>query len=86
LNEQTIRFLSDKSRNRFTKDTMELSAIFKWYGDDFTLGFRGSRSLSAFILLYQKALNLTLVQQAQLQSQDMDIDFLNYDWLLNAAR
>ena len=86
LTEQTIRFLSDKSRNRFTKDTMELSAIFKWYGDDFTLGFRGSRSLSAFILLYQKALNLTLVQQAQLQSQDMDIDFLNYDWLLNAAR
>jgi len=86
LTEQTIRFLSDKSRNRFTEDTMELSAIFKWYGDDFTLGFRGSRSLSAFILLYQKALNLTLVQQAQLQSQDMDIDFLNYDWLLNAAR
>ncbi|MBA6340299.1 DUF547 domain-containing protein [Colwellia sp. MB02u-10] len=86
LSEQTIRFLTDKSRNRFTEDAMELSAIFKWYGDDFTQGFRGSHSLSAFVLLYREALNLTPAQQAGLKSEDMATNFLNYDWALNAAR
>ncbi|MFT5636566.1 MAG: hypothetical protein ACI89T_002035 [Cognaticolwellia sp.] len=86
LSEQTIRFLTDKSRNRFTEDAMELSAIFKWYGDDFTQGFRGSNSLSAFVLLYYEALNLTATQQALLKSEDIDTNFLNYDWALNAVR
>ena len=86
LNEQTIRFLTDKSRNRITEDTMELSAIFKWYGDDFKQGFRGSNSLSAFVLLYSEALELTPAQQALLSSEDIDIDFLNYDWALNGVR
>ena len=86
LSEQTIRFLTDKSRNRFTEDAMELSAIFKWYGDDFIQGFRGSHSLSAFVLLYREALNLTPAQQAGFKSEDMATNFLNYDWALNAAR
>ncbi|MEH6596973.1 MAG: DUF547 domain-containing protein [Colwellia polaris] len=86
LSEQTVRFLTDTSRNRFNEDSMELSAIFKWYGDDFTLGFRGSNSLSAFILLYHQALNLTSAQQALLASDDMDKKFLNYDWALNAVK
>tara|TARA_R110000803_G_scaffold171295_1_gene234227 strand:- start:75109 stop:75981 length:873 start_codon:yes stop_codon:yes gene_type:complete len=86
LTEQTTRFLSDKSRNRFNEDTMELSAIFKWYGDDFRQGFRGSNSLPAFVLLYGEALNLTPAQQARLTSEDIDTNFLNYDWALNAVR
>ena len=86
LNEQTVRFLTDTSRNRFNDSSMELSAIFKWYGDDFTLGFRGSNSLPTFILLYHQALNLTPAQQALLKSENMDNKFLNYDWTLNAAR
>ena len=86
LSEQTVRFLTDTTRNRFNEDSMELSAIFKWYGDDFTLGFRGSNSLSAFILLYHQALNLTSAQQALLSSDDMDKKFLNYDWALNAVK
>ena len=86
LTEQTVRFLTDTSRNRFNDSSMELSAIFKWYGDDFTLGFRGSNSLPTFILLYHEALNLTPDQQALLKSENMDNKFLNYDWTLNAAR
>ena len=86
LTEQTVRFLTDTSRNRFNDSSMELSAIFKWYGDDFTLGFRGSNSLPTFILLYHQALNLTPAQQALLKSENMDNKFLNYDWTLNAAR
>ncbi|MBA6391968.1 DUF547 domain-containing protein [Colwellia sp. BRX10-3] len=86
LNEQTVRFLTDNTRNRFGERSMELSAIFKWYGVDFALGFQGSNSLPSFILLYQEALNLTPAQQVLLKSEDMDTTFLNYDWALNAAR
>ena len=86
LNEQTVRFLTDSSRNRFNEDSMELSAIFKWYGDDFTLGFDGSNSLSDFIMLYHEVLNLTPAQQSLLTSDDMDKKFLNYDWALNAVK
>jgi len=83
LTQQTIRFLTDKSRNKFEKDTMELSSIFKWYGDDFELGFRNTKSVAAFILLYKTELSLTPAQQQLLQSQDMDIDYFSYDWTLN---
>jgi len=83
---QTLRFLTDKSRNQFSEGNIKLSAIFKWYGDDFALGFRGSDSLSGFILLYQQALNLTPAQQVLLRAKDISISFLDYDWALNDLR
>lgn len=86
LEEQTVRFLSDKTRNRFNKAEMELSSIFKWYQEDFSLGFRASDSLSAFILLYAESLGLTPEQQALLKAKKMDVDYLPYDWQLNVAR
>ena len=86
LEQQTVRFLSDKTRNRFNKAEMELSSIFKWYQEDFSLGFRASDSLSAFILLYAESLGLTPEQQALLKAKKMDVDYLPYDWQLNVAR
>ena len=81
-----MRFLSDKTRNRFNKAEMELSSIFKWYQEDFSLGFRASDSLSVFILLYAESLGLTPEQQALLKAKKMDVDYLSYDWQLNVAR
>lgn len=86
LEQQTVRFLSDKTRNRFNKAEMELSSIFKWYQEDFSLGFRASDSFSAFILLYAESLGLTPEQQALLKAKKMDVDYLSYDWQLNVAR
>ncbi|KXJ49580.1 MAG: hypothetical protein AXW17_00305 [Colwellia sp. Phe_37] len=86
LEQQTVRFLSDKTRNRFNKAEMELSSIFKWYQEDFSLGFRASDSLSAFILLYAESLGLMPEQQALLKAKKMDVDYLPYDWQLNVAR
>jgi hypothetical protein len=86
LEQQTVRFLSDKTRNRFNKAEMELSSIFKWYQEDFSLGFRASDSLSVFILLYAESLGLTPEQQALLKAKKMDVDYLSYDWQLNVAR
>lgn len=84
LEEQTIHFLSDKTRNTVKKDELHLSSIFKWYEDDFEQGFRDSYSLSEFILLYSDAMKLNSAQIIQLKDDDMDIEFLDYNWELNA--
>ena len=86
LHQQTVRFLSDTSRNKLQGNTLKLSSIFKWYKGDFTKGFGGANSLSQFLLLYVDALNLGPAQQQKLTSCDMKIDFLDYNWDLNARR
>ncbi|WP_372942159.1 DUF547 domain-containing protein [Shewanella sp.] len=86
LDAQTKRFLADSSRNYAKGDTVYLSAIFKWYGDDFTQGFAGADSVEAFLLLYPNALQLNAEQQAAAKKQQLDIDFLDYNWSLNAVR
>ncbi len=86
LDAQTKRFLADTSRNYAKGDTVYLSAIFKWYGDDFTQGFAGADSVEAFLLLYPNALQLNAEQQVAAKKQQLDIDFLDYNWSLNAVR
>ncbi len=83
LEEQTQRFLSDTSRNYVQDKTLYLSSIFKWYKDDFEKGFRGAKSLESFLLLYPESLKLSENQSTTLRNNDMEIDFLDYDWQLN---
>lgn len=85
LEDQAKQFLSDRSRNRFEKGSLRVSATFDWYGQDFAKGWRGARSLSAFLGLYAEALGLTTAQSRQLETGKLDIHFLNYDWRLNAS-
>lgn len=84
LEEQTIHFLSDKTRNTVKKDELYLSSIFKWYEEDFEQGFRETYSLSEFILLYSDAMTLSPAHILALKDDDMDIEFLSYNWELNA--
>jgi len=86
LQQQTIRFLSDDSRNKLTTKELQISSIFKWYGGDFEKGFRGTNSLTSFFLLYSDVLNLTQTQQKLLKTKQVDIEYLDYNWDLNAAR
>lgn len=85
LHEQTVRFLSDASRNYMKGDTLYISKIFDWYGDDFSTGWKGAGSLNAFLLLYKDALNLTESEQKQLADDETDIEFLDYNWSLNST-
>lgn len=84
LEQQTIRFLSDSSRNFAKGDTLNLSSIFKWYRGDFENGYKGAKSLSEFTLLYAQELKLSSEQQKALKNKDMDINFTDYNWDLNA--
>jgi hypothetical protein len=83
LQEQAQRFLSDRSRNRLSGNRLQVSSIFKWYGDDFGKGWGGARSLAHFLSLYSQALGLTEPQRQALLQQQIKIEFLPYDRALN---
>lgn len=86
LTQQTERFLTDSSRNYFKGKAIYLSSIFKWYGDDFEVGFRGAKSIQSFLALYSDALKLDQQQTLALKSQDFSVKFLDYNWKLNASK
>mgnify|MGYP002628795384 CR=1 FL=1 len=52
LEEQTVRFMSERSRNRMSADgKLEVSKIFDsspWYGGDFRKGYKGFQSWKVF--------------------------------------
>jgi len=83
LEQQTQLFLSDRSRNRFVNDQLEVSSIFKWYREDFEKGWLGYQSLEQFLSAYADALDLKAKQVSALKNKKMEIDFLDYDWRLN---
>ena len=76
LDDQARRFLSDPSRNRIDSatGTLELSAIFNWFKEDFT---RDGRTLADFLAPY-----LTPQQVQLLRSTPPK--YLDYDWTMNA--
>lgn len=87
LEEQTERFLRDRSRNRFDAKAgkLYLSSIFDWYADDFDLPFRGATSRAAFLALYRDALGIDAATAANLAAGKIEVDFLDYDWSLNRS-
>ena len=89
LEAQTKRFLADASRNKMSENTLHLSKIFDWYREDFDResgSWRGTSTLNAFILLYKDAMQLTEAQVSALKNDTADIEYLDYDWALNAAQ
>ena len=87
LEQQTQRFLADRTRNRWNPERrrLEVSKIFDWYGDDFRQRHRGIRSLPAFFALHAGRLADGADEQARVRSAEVDIGFLDYDWALNDA-
>jgi hypothetical protein len=83
LEDQTRRFLGDRSRNRLRDGRLEVSSIFKWYAEDFAAGWRGLDSVSAFLAAYGPTLDLDARQQAALRAGDLALSYLPYDWSLN---
>jgi hypothetical protein len=94
LNEQAVRFLSDRSRNRYNarKGELEVSKIFDWFKEDWTSGYRGFdgkqapiRSREQYFGRYAALLGETPEQQALIEAGKVPIGFLEYDWALNDA-
>ena len=86
LDEQALRFMSDRSRNRYADGKLQLSKIFDWYGGDFKLGHKGIASLPAFAARYANQLADAAADRERIKGMALDIGFLDYDWKLNDAR
>jgi len=86
LEDGAKRFLADRTRNRFSGNRLEVSKIFDWYGKDFEKGFRGAKSLNAFLALYAPQLSDRTEEQQRIREGNPKIKFLDYDWALNDRR
>jgi hypothetical protein len=84
LEDQTRRFLSDRSRNRLVDSRLLISPIFKWYREDFEKSWRGSQSLRTFLAGYSDALDLDESENELWLNGNLDVEFGEYDWNLNA--
>lgn len=88
LEEQTRRFMSDRTRNRFNSERgrLEVSKIFDWFGEDFRDGHGGHASLKAFCARYADQLSELPAERERIRAQQPDLGFLDYDWALNDAK
>ena len=95
LEEQTARFLSDRSRNRLNAQTgaLEVSKIFDWFKEDWTRGYRGFagkqppiQSREQYFGRYAQLLADGAQQQKVVEDGKAPIGFLEYDWALNDAK
>jgi hypothetical protein len=85
LEDSVVRFLSDRSRNRFSPKTgqLEVSKIFDWYGKDFAAK---SGSVEGWLAHYADKLADDPKQQQSIRDRKARLEFLDYDWALNEKR
>lgn len=72
LESAAFDFINDSTRNNFEDGNAELSKIFDWFEGDFESNGRLVEYLNRYL---EKPLN-----------EDVEMDFLNYDWSLNEAK
>lgn len=72
LQQATMSFINDKTKNQISKEELNLSPIFKWYRGD----FMQKRSLISFIQPYT-----TIDLQ-----ENIKLSYLPYDWSLNEKK
>jgi hypothetical protein len=83
LDEATISFLKDRTRNRLEDNTLKVSAIFKWYKKDFQKGWKSISSLKQFFADHAVALELSAEERQSILEGTTKITFLDYNWNLN---
>ena len=95
LEEQATRFLSDRSRNRYSaqRESIEVSKIFDWFKEDWQSGYKGIgkdqtpvTSREQYFAKYAALLSDKPDEQKLIAEGRVSIRFLDYDWNLNDAR
>lgn len=76
LKENTVAFLNDPAANYVAGDTLYVSKIFKWFGEDF------NGDVAEFVKEYAGPEMLAAINAA---GSDLQIRFLQYDWALNGS-
>ncbi|MBT8333474.1 MAG: DUF547 domain-containing protein [Desulfobacterales bacterium] len=90
LDQETRRFINNEQNVRFdaTNQTLYLSAIFKWYEEDFSHWLHAhhpelSPTLTSYVLLYFDPETAASIKREQ---AELKIEFIDYDWALNDTR
>jgi hypothetical protein len=84
LEEQALRFLSDRSRNRVSaQGRLEVSKIFDWFKEDWESGYQGIKSREQYFARYARLLSDDPAQQKRVAEGRAPISFLDYDWSIN---
>ena len=78
------RFMADRTRNRVRAGKLEVSAIFKWFREDFEQGHRGWKKVEDVFAAYAMSLTDTPSEQQALRARSLPVSHLDYDWSLNA--
>ena len=95
LEEQTTRFLSDRSRNRYDTKSgkLEVSMIFKWFKEDWESGYKGFdgktpaiKSREDYFARYAKLLADAPADHQKIADGKVGISFMDYDWSINATK
>ena len=73
LDDQARYFINQSGKNRISKDKLELSKLFDWYGGDFDEKYG---SPVGFVRKYS----------AQSFSEDPEVEYLEYNWKLNSPK
>lgn len=81
LDERMRAFARDRTRNAIDPKagTVKLSQIFNWYADD----FKAAGGVAAYLRTYLDEADAAAVKKAEAAGK---LEFLEYDWGLNAAR
>ncbi|MBL0125292.1 MAG: DUF547 domain-containing protein [Betaproteobacteria bacterium] len=92
LEEQAVRFLSDRSRNRYANGKLDVSKIFDWFKEDWASGYTGFdgktpaiKSREDYFARYAKQLADSPADQQKIADGKVPISTLDYDWNLNGA-
>ncbi len=78
-----LRFMGDRTRNRYANGQAQVSSIFKWFGEDFTKGHKGFSSMDDVLAKYAVQLADSPADRAKLAAKGTALSFLDYDWSLN---
>lgn len=85
LEDSMRRFMGDATRNRVKNGKVEVSAIFKWFKEDFNSGYRGFKQVEDVFAAYAEQLTSKPEEQQALQAKSLSVSYLDYDWSLNDA-
>ena len=82
------RFMADRTRNRFADGKLQVSAIFKWFKQDFEKdhpGGSGIKQQSDVFAKYADLLADAPADREKIRANSVEITYLDYDWSLNDA-
>jgi hypothetical protein len=85
LEDGMMRFMGDRTRNRVRGGKLEVSAIFKWFKEDFEKGHMGFAKVEDVFARYAPQLTDLPDERARLRDRTLAPSHLEYDWSLNAV-